>query len=179
MRVAVFGGSFNPPHVGHAMIAGWLRWADRCDEVWLTPAHVHALGKPLAPFAARVRACERMAELVGGHVRVCPIEATLPSPSFTVVTLDALSAAHPDHQFRLIVGADILRQAHQWREWQRIERDYAPIVLGRGAEAVAGAPSFPDVSSSEIRARLQRGEPVDHLVPRSVLAEWLGKAGAA
>ena len=179
MRVAVFGGSFNPPHVGHAMIAGWLGWTDRCDEVWLTPAHVHAFGKPLAPFAARVAACERLAALVGEHVRVCTVEASLPSPSFTIVTLDALAAAHPEIRFRLVVGADILHQAGQWRDWSRIEAEYPPLVLGRGRENAPGAPTFPDVSSSEIRARLAAGMPVDHLVPRQVLDEWLGKEDTA
>lgn len=179
MRVAVFGGSFNPPHVGHAMIAGWLRWTDRCDEVWLLPTHVHAFGKPLAPFASRVAACERMAALVGPHVKVSSIEATLPSPSFTIVTLDRLAALHPTHRFRLVVGADILRQAASWRDWSRIEGDFAPIVLGRGNESVSGAPSFPDVSSSDIRARLAAGQAVDHLVPSGVLEAWMGKAGTS
>lgn len=179
MRVAVFGGSFNPPHVGHAMIAGWLHWADRCDEVWLLPTFVHAFGKPLAPFARRVAACERLGALVGPHVRVSTIEAELPPPSFTIVTLQRLAALHPEHQFRLVVGADILQQAASWREWARIEADFPPIVVGRGAQPVEGAPSFPDVSSTEIRARIAADQPVDHLVPAGVLEAWLETAGTS
>jgi nicotinate-nucleotide adenylyltransferase len=161
------------------MIAGWLRWADRCDEVWLLPTFHHAFGKPLRPFADRVAACERLAALVGPHVRVCDIERTLPTPSFTIVTLDTLAAAHPEHQLQLVVGADILKEAAKWREWPRIATEYRPIVVGRGGAAVPDAPGFPDVSSSEVRARLEAGEAVDHLVPASVLACWLGKADVA
>ncbi len=170
MRVAVFGGSFNPPHVGHAMVAAWLRWADRVDEVWLLPAFRHAFDKSLAPFDVRVRACEALSTVLGVGFRVETIESTLPTPSYTVRTLDALAARHPEHRFRFVVGADVLPQLPQWREWARVAEQYAPIVVGRGAVAVDGAPTFPEVSSTEVRRRIAAGEPVDHLVPAAVLA---------
>lgn len=169
MRVAVFGGSFNPPHVGHAMVVAWLLWTDRADEVWLLPTWRHAFDKPLAPFEVRVRACEALAGVVGERVRVETIEATLPAPSYTVNTLDALAARHPEHGFRLVVGADVLAQAGEWRDWEGIVARYRPIVVGRGDAAVEGAPTFPAVSSTEIRKRLAAGLPVDHLVPAAVL----------
>ena len=64
MRVAVYGGSFDPPHVGHAMVAGWLRWADRCDEVWLVPSYDHPFGKTSRPFDLRMALCEALAASV-------------------------------------------------------------------------------------------------------------------
>lgn len=172
MRVAVFGGSFNPPHVGHGMVAAWLGWTAQVDEVWLVPTFHHAFGKPLAPFTNRVAACRALAALVGPWVRVQEIEAELPTPSFTIHTLDALAARHPGHQLRLVVGADNLAARTKWRAWDRIEAEYAPIVVGRGELHVAGAPSFPDVSSTEVRRRLQAGEPVGSFVPAGVLAAW-------
>src|SRR5688500_13322137 len=103
MRVAIYGGSFNPPHVGHAMVAGWLRWTDLADEVWLLPAFAHPFDKELAPFDRRVAWCAALAEAVGPWVRVEPIESTLPPPSYTVDTLSALRDLHPGRQLRLVV----------------------------------------------------------------------------
>ncbi len=173
MVVGVYGGSFNPPHVGHALVAGWLGWTGRVDAVWLVPTFEHAFAKPLAPWEARLAACEALARAVGPHVSVVPIERELPTPSYTIRTLDALAARHPQHQLRLVVGADVRSQLGEWRDWPRIEVDYPPIIVGRaGYPEVDGVPTFPGVSSSEVRARLQRGAPVDALVPAGVLAVW-------
>lgn len=170
MRVAVYGGSFFPPHVGHAMVAAWLRWTDRADEVWLVPAWQHPFGKALAPFDARLGWCEALATAVGPWVRACDIERQLDGTSFTVRTLDALAAAHPEHSFRLVLGADLLEGTWGWHEWERLAATYPPIVVGRtGWPDVPGAPTFPDVSSTMIRARLAAGEDVSPWVPQAVL----------
>ena len=176
MRVAVYGGSFDPPHVGHAMVAGWLRWADRADEVWLVPSHSHPFGKQSRPFALRLALCEALAAAVGPWVRASDIEGHLDGPSFTIVMLRALSHKHPDHTFRYVLGADNLKDLPKWKDWDRITAEYAPIVVGR--EGYANPPDsvvFPAVSSTEVRRRLATGEPVDHLVPAGVLAR-LGDA---
>lgn len=153
------------------MIAAWLRWADRADEVWLLPTHTHAFGKRLAPFEERVRWCVALAEAVGPHVSVCTVEASLPGTSYTRRTLDVLSEQHPDCAFRLVIGADLLPTTPRWRDWEGIEAHYAPLVVGRaGHPPVADAPTFPDVSSTAIREAFAQGRPVDHLVPAAVLA---------
>jgi len=178
VRVAVYGGSFDPPHVGHALVAGWLLWTRRVDRVWLVPAFSHAFDKELAPFERRVALCEALAADVDARIEVRAIERDLPTPSFTLNTLRALAQRHPRHRLRLVVGADVLEQLDHWHRWDRIEADFEPIVVGRqGWPAVPGAPLFPGVSSSEIRGLLARSEPVDHLVTASV-AELL-RAGAA
>ena len=171
MQIAVYGGSFNPPHVGHAMVAAWLRWTGRVDSVWLVPAFDHAFAKKSAPFAVRMRACQAMARLVDAHVS--PIESTLPTPSYTWNTLNELRARHPEHTFRLVVGADTLNDTHAWHRWDDIVAEFKPIVVGRGGyPPVEGAPTFPTVSSSAIRQLIADGKPVDHLVPAAVLEEW-------
>lgn len=178
MRVAFYGGSFNPPHVGHAMVAGWLRWTDRVDEVWLVPVFQHPFGKPLADWALRLDLCEELASQVGSWVRVCPVEAELAGVSFTVRTLDVLAARHPEHKLRLVVGADVLGQTRAWRDWASIEARYSPIVVGRaGWPEVPDAPTFPEVSSTDVRARIAAGRPWDHLVPSGVAA-LLRRAGS-
>lgn len=174
MRVGIFGGSFNPPHVGHAMVAAWLRWADQADEVWLVPTYQHAFDKALAPFERRVEACRRLCLMLGEGFRVVPVEAELPVPSYTITTLRALAARHPGATLRLVLGADNLEAVPKWRDWAAIQRDFSPIVVGRGAHAVEGAPTFPDVSSTDVRARHAAGLPTSALVPRDVMRAWLG-----
>lgn len=171
MRIAVYGGSFNPPHVGHAMVASWLRWTDLADQVWLVPTAAHAFSKKLTPFELRVRWLEAFSESLGPWAQVCTIEATLPTPSYSIDTLQALRAAHPDHSFRLVIGADNLAQRHLWHRWPDIEAQFDPIVVGRaGYPEVDDAPTFPGVSSTDVRARLADGRSVVHLIPAQVLA---------
>lgn len=176
---AVFGGSFNPPHVGHAMVAAWLRWTGQVDEVWFVPACEHAFGKSLAPWESRLAAVRALADVVNGAgdswAQVSDIELTLPRPSYTITTLDALRERHRDRQFRLVVGADVWAQLPMWREYERVIGEYAPIIVGRaGYPEVSGMPTFPGVSSTDIRERIARGEDVSGLVPRVVLDAWNG-----
>lgn len=171
MQIAVYGGSFNPPHLGHAMVVSWLLWTRRVDEVWLLPAFQHAFDKELAPFEWRVKLCRILAEELGPRVQVCPIESELPVPSYTFNTLSALSQRHPDHRLRLVLGSDNLSSVHLWHRWEELARSFPPLLVGRqGSPPVPDAPSFPDISSTEVRRRLRDGLPVDHLVSAGVLA---------
>ncbi|MDP2317257.1 MAG: nicotinate-nicotinamide nucleotide adenylyltransferase [Pseudomonadota bacterium] len=169
MHVAIYGGSFNPPHVGHAMVASWLRWTGRVDAVWLLPAFHHAFEKVLAPWEDRVSMAESLAATLGEGFRVERIEQELPVPSYTVRTLEVLAERHPEHQFHLVVGADVLPQLPQWREIGRLRARFPLIVVGRqGWAPVEDAPSFPDVSSTEIRALVAGGGMYAHLVPTGI-----------
>ncbi len=176
--VAVYGGSFNPPHLAHAMVATTLRLSGLCDELWLVPVFRHAFEatqrKKLAPFARRVGWCQSMCAELGAWAQVSAVEAALPPPSYTIHTLLHFAQHHPAHQFRLVVGADVLTESAAWRSWDRIVAEFDPIVVGRqGVEAPLPRPALalPAVSSSEVRRRLREGAAVDHLIPRVVLDE--------
>lgn len=136
MRIAVYGGSFNPPHAAHAEVVRWLLDSERVDAVWLVPVFRHAFegihAKNLAPFEDRSRWCEALCRDVGAGVRVERVEADLPAPSYTIDTLDHLAGAHPEHVFQLVIGADILAQTGGWKDWDRILGTYTPIIeIGR------------------------------------------------
>jgi nicotinate-nucleotide adenylyltransferase len=171
--VALLGGSFNPPHVAHLMAAYWTLATQDVREVWLLPSYRHPFGKELAPFDDRVRMCELAARSVRG-VAVCTAERDLaddPLVGKTARTLEHLVAKHPTHEFALVVGADILPETGKWYRWERVQQLARVIVVGReGFPPVPGAPSLPAISSTEIRARLARGEDVSGLVPRKVRA---------
>jgi len=169
VRIAIYGGSFNPPHIAHGMVASWLLWTKQVDQVWLVPAFQHALEgqqtKSLADFSERVRWCEAMAADVDSRIHVCEVEAELAVPSYTIDTLKHLSTIHPEHSFRLVIGADVLDQTDGWRDWAGIQEHYAPIIVGRaGYASPEGAPVFPEVSSTEIRDRMAAGESVEEMV---------------
>jgi nicotinate-nucleotide adenylyltransferase len=171
--VALLGGSFNPPHVGHVMAAWWVRATQPVDEVWLLPAWRHPFGKELAPFADRVRMCRLAVRGVAG-VKVSSAERELegdPLCGKTARTLEWLRERHPGTRFALVVGTDILRETVKWYRWDRVAQLARVIVVGRQGYpegSPAGAPLLPEVSSTEVRARLARGEDAAGLVPRAV-----------
>lgn len=172
-KIAIFGGSFDPPHSGHAMIVAWLLWTKQADQVWLVPAYKHAFGKKSSPFDDRVLWCQALATLFPvGQVLVSTIEETLPSPSYTLHTLDTLQKNNPDYQFRLVVGADVLKETSRWFHWDEIVARFNPLYVSRaGYEPIPGSPVWPDISSTRIRTLLatEGKTAVTHLVPDVVL----------
>jgi nicotinate-nucleotide adenylyltransferase len=177
--VAILGGSFNPPHVAHLMAAYWMLATQDVREVWLLPSYRHPFGKELAPFEDRVRMCELAARGVRG-VAVCTAEQELaddPLVGKTARTLELLVAKHRDTDFALVLGADILPDTKKWYRWDRVQELARIVAVGReGFPPVPGAPTLPAISSTEIRARIARGEDVSGLVPRGV-REYVSERG--
>lgn len=170
-RVAVFGGSFDPPHCAHVMAVSYVLSCTPCERVLVVPVHAHAFAKHSAPFRLRLAMCRAAFACFGRRVRVLDLEARLPSPSYTVQTLRALRAALPDTELSLVVGSDILPETPRWREFDEVRRLASLLVLARpGGEPGAGrGPVFPDVSSGGIRADLAAGRDVSDRVPGAVL----------
>ncbi len=106
--VAVFGGSFNPPHVGHVLAVAYVLSTYGVERVVVVPAHKHPFGKPLASFDDRVRMCELAMEPFP-RAQVSRIEETL--DGLTLHTLEALKKSHDDWNLRLVMGSDILLEA--------------------------------------------------------------------
>ncbi len=162
MRVAIFGGSFNPPHVGHVLAAAYVLACAPIDRVLVVPTFRHPFGKPLTDFDDRVAMC-RLAFADLPRAEVSDVEATLGGASLTVRTLAHLQAANPSWRMRLVVGADVLAELSSWSEPERV-RALAPLLpLARaGHPTPAGAATYPavlpDVSSTEMRAALASGD---------------------
>jgi len=173
-RVALYGGSFNPPHVAHQMVALYVLETAPVDELWLLPAYEHALGKPLAPFADRLAMCQLAAAALGPRVSVNDIERTLGTPSRTLRTIQRLRELYPVHEFSLVIGADLLAEVATWFGGAELQATVPFIVVGRaGTEGVAaqaaGPVEMPAVSSTDVRRSIETGQPVEGLVPRTVL----------
>ncbi|WP_047858337.1 nicotinate (nicotinamide) nucleotide adenylyltransferase [Archangium gephyra] len=171
VQVALFGGSFNPPHVGHLMAAHYVRATQGVDEVWFMPTFVHPFRKATVSFEHRVRMCELMCQDAAGWMRTSKVESEVGKDGRTVDTLEFLRERYPEHRFSLIIGSDILKDLPHWKDFDRIERMVRVVVLNRAgypAEGTVGPP-LAVVSSTDIRERLTRGEMPSDLVPRVVL----------
>jgi nicotinate-nucleotide adenylyltransferase len=170
-HVALFGGSFNPPHVGHLMAALFVKATCAVDEVWLVPAFDHPFGKALVPFDDRLALCERLGEDCGPWLRVSRAEAEVGGEGRTIELLEYLLPRHPDTRFHFVIGSDILDDLPKWKAWERIEALVNVIVLHRAGypSPRAFGPPIVEVSSTEIRAALSQGRRPEGLVPRRVI----------
>jgi nicotinate (nicotinamide) nucleotide adenylyltransferase len=161
--LAVFGGSFNPPHLGHALLPGYVLARGDATRVLVAPCADHPLGKSLAPFERRMSwVRQALAQYDTDNVEVSPIEAELARsregrPSYTLELLEALAQRYPDERVRLVVGSDILvsGETERWHRWDRITAEFDPIVVPRVGWSEPGAAALPDVSSTQVRAQLE------------------------
>jgi nicotinate-nucleotide adenylyltransferase len=140
------------------------------DELWFVPCWKHPFDKALEAFADRLRMCELAAAALAPRARVSDVEARLGGEeSRTLLTIKGLRASYPEHEFLLVIGADLEPELSLWYGADELRRSVRLLVVGRDGFAGRSAVAMPAVSSTEIRARLRAGEPVDGLVPRSVL----------
>jgi nicotinate-nucleotide adenylyltransferase len=183
-KVGLYGGAFDPPHLGHVVVAVEAAWQLGLDEVRLLP-----VGIPVHRGAPRADARTRVDLVVAAvadfpDIQVSTIETDRTEPSFTIDTLRALAADEPGVEWTVIVGADQVEVFDTWREPQSIVALARLGVVARAetdaAEAAASARkhapgrfdviSIPriDISSTLVRARIAAGEPFSHLVPAAV-----------
>lgn len=176
MNVLLYFGSFNPIHKGHVGLAEYMLGRDDIDEVWLVLSphnplkEVSRLWDEQKRLALVNEACEHHPGL-----KACTVEFGLPKPNYTVNTLRYLARQFPGHNFSLLIGADNYEIFDKWRDYGEILANYKIYVYPRtGYRRIRGrfeemewlmdAPLF-DISSTEIRERIERGECVDDLIP--------------
>lgn len=177
-RVALFGGSFNPPHVAHQLVALYVLETQPVEELWFVPTYAHPFGKALVSYEHRVAMCELAAAPLGPRARVSRAEAELAQrPGFVASrTLDLVDhIASQGHAPRLVVGTDILGEAAKWYRWDDVVARAPLIVVGRTGHplppgSVATEVAMPEISATRIRDLLAVGaSDVSGLVPRDVL----------
>jgi len=132
MKIGLFPGSFNPIHIGHLALANWICEYGGMDEVWflVTPHNPWKEREVLLDDHLRYELVER-AIASYSRFKISDIEFTLPRPSYTINTLDALRKQYPQHIFYLIVGADNWVNMEQWKDSQRLLSEYQALVYPR------------------------------------------------
>jgi nicotinate-nucleotide adenylyltransferase len=157
--VALFGGSFNPPHLAHALVAAWALATGEAGECWVIPSGGHPFGKPLAPFEDRLAMC-RLAFGFCEKIRVLDVERE-PRVHYTIDTIRRLAAEHPGRRWRWLLGSDALADAPKWKDYEEILRLAPPLVIPRQGRGERQEPSdglsLPDVSSTRARELLASG----------------------
>lgn len=190
MRLGIFGGSFDPVHYGHLLLAESCLEQCQLDRLWFVPAAIppHKQDRQLAPPSARV---EMLKLALGGHsqIEVSETELKRGGVSYTVETLTEIQADHPDSQLFFLMGTDNLQYLPSWKQPEQLCSLASPIVVSRVG---SGEPDFEqltsvvsnerlaeirqyqvimpliDLSSSEIRNRVAQGKSIRYHTPRAV-----------
>lgn len=166
-KIALFGGSFNPPHQGHFAVLKELIQNPNFDEVWLIPVFSHAFGKDLVNFDVRLDLLQLLANEVGSHkIKISAIERDLgKTPNTTFDTLTHLKKQNPDFDFVIVVGTDAKNDLPRWHRYEELKKiaDFH-FVARKGYETSI----LPEVSSSEIRERLRKGEDITGLTTSKI-----------
>ena len=152
-RVGIFGGSFNPVHLGHTALAAAICEQGLVDEVWLMVSPQNPLKQNSQLLCEDMRlAMVRLAVADYPMLQACDFEFHLPRPSYTYYTLQVLRAAYPDCTFSLIIGEDNWDSFAQWYRSEDILRETPIIVYPRGEESqVVNCDSASSLASSELR----------------------------
>ena len=192
MRVGLFGGAFDPVHLGHLILAEQCREQGRLDQVWFLPS-AHPPHKPeghLTRFDQRV---EMLQLAIAGNesFRVEEVEKELPAPGYTADTVTELRRRHPGDDFFLLIGGDSLKDLPGWHDPERLVEQVGLLVLPRPGFPtptadqlrramprlrpemplrleVVEAPPLVSIASRDLRARVAAGRSIRYLVPRAV-----------
>lgn len=177
--IGILGGSYNPVHIGHLVLASYLAQWGYVDQVWLTLSPRNPLKKDPGALLPDLKRLMMLNIALKGatNLDVCDIELTMPTPSYTVNTLDLLASRYPNKRFKLVIGADNWAIFDRWKQAQHILDTYGVIVYPRpgypvkdehvdGMELV-DAPMV-NISSTFIRNAIAKGRDMEYFLPNGV-----------
>ena len=186
MKIGCLFGSFDPPHLGHVLLAKYMREHQGLDQVWLvvTPQNPFKQDRKLSPEKHRLAMTHLAVQGLEG-LSASGLELDMPRPNYTADTLTFMRKRWPQHRFSLIIGSDNLASLHEWKDASLMLEKTPVLVYPRpGLEehlaqadllyhpsvtVVPDAPQTP-VSSTGLRGRLRNWHPVDGLLDPKVLA---------
>ncbi len=181
-RIGIYAGSFNPVHNGHIALALHLIEKNMVDEVWVVVSPQNPLKNKNELIDNNLRLqMARLAFEGNPKIIVSDVEFKLPSPSYTIDTLDYLQTQHKDYQFSILIGEDNIKTFDKWKNYHKILELYSVLVYPRqsGVEQQTKTLQHPNIkhitapniniSSTEIRKRLKQNLSIEGLTPDVVV----------
>lgn len=180
MKIGILGGSFNPIHIGHAILANYITQYTDIEQLWLMVSPQNPLKSEISDSYDVHRLA--MAELVASkceNVITSGFEFTLPKPSYTISTLEALTKKFPQHEFVLIIGADNWQYFNKWKDSDLILKNHDIYVYPRKGYEINIPDDLKDkvysldspiveVSSTFIRKQLKDNRNMNFYLPQDV-----------
>lgn len=185
MKIAILGGAFDPPHLGHQLIADQLLNLTDIDKVWLTPCYSHTFNKKMSPVQHRI---DMTKIITGKNIKYCEEEIINKLSGDTIDLMEILKKKYPQYQFFFIIGSDNLRNFKRWGRWKKLITTFNFLVFPR-AESKSDLfyynldnPSYKfhlvnhpllitsNISSTNIRARVKNNQSIKYIVPSQIEA---------
>lgn len=187
MKIAILGGSFDPPHIGHSLVALQIKEILKLDKIWLMPCFIHPFGKKLSSASHRLSMTKYLEDK---NIKVSNFEIENKKVSYTIDTLNALSKKYKNDIFYWILSSEDLEDFQKWKNWKKIVEKYNLIIFPRRPQInlkekvkkCLNLKSIPDniiivslnklitasVSSTIIRERVRKDLPIAYMVPEKV-----------
>lgn len=180
MKIAVFGGAFDPPHFGHIKVVRNFLKLGLVDEVWLLPVKSHAFSKKMASATDRLKMLSLVKKTYFADlpVQICEYELDQPGMSITYNTLQALSQKYSEYEFSFLMGSDNLANFHKWHSYEEMLKKFVFYVypragfdfslLRKGMTALHDLEEM-EISSTFVKQELLSGSGVGELVAPEVI----------
>ncbi|GGE43360.1 nicotinate-nucleotide adenylyltransferase [Pullulanibacillus camelliae] len=180
-RIGLLGGAFDPPHLGHLILASEAYAAAKLDEVWFLPSYIppHMERKHAATVsdAEKRIAMLRLAIADNPNFDLCTVEMDRKGKSYTYDTIKHLNAAYPDAQFYFIIGADMVNDLPNWYRFAELKQQVKFLATTRAGVNIHPIEGMAidyfdmpmiEISSTDIRSRYRSEKPWQYFLPKQV-----------
>jgi nicotinate-nucleotide adenylyltransferase len=185
MKIGLLGGSFNPLHKGHLKIAETVLEKTAIEKIWFVPSGNHPLkaGNQLLDIEQRISLIQKVISDYPAF-ELCTLDAAQAKPSYTSQLIKKLSQLYPGDKFYFIAGSDIVAEIPLWHDYRWLLDNLKFIILSRSGASPQEWQKLDyldkldflemqpiDISASQIRAKVLRGENISELLPKQIVAE--------
>lgn len=179
-HIGILGGSFDPPHLCHELLALSFLALEPIDELWIVPCANHAFKSKLSDFSHRFAMCEIAFSRLN-QIRVLDIENTMPSPSYTIQTLNFILEKRPDLSIAFGLGSDLVSSFDKWHQASEIAKKASIVIFERESYPIGNLPTIlssarihdgyrlPDMNSTTLRNFFQKNQGTSPFLDRDVM----------
>ncbi|MFO1464513.1 MAG: nicotinate-nicotinamide nucleotide adenylyltransferase [bacterium] len=163
MRIALLGGSFDPPHKAHEEVLRYLLGSGRYDQIWVFPTKQNPFKNDSTPFQDRLEMCRLAFQNIDPKIQIRADEAQL--SGYTIDLIRHLKAVHPGAEFTFVGGSDLEKELPAWKESAELKKILQFEFLPRPPDPSS---PFSPISATELRERVKKGLPIENQVAKPV-----------